>query len=71
MSMQRDCTHCMHKVYKSYKYTVQRGDGVVVVTGVAVDVVVEDDSCMKKDQSVAAEKNRKRTVQQMDMVHRA
>jgi hypothetical protein len=27
VSMQRDCTHCMHKVHKSYKYTVQRRDG--------------------------------------------
>jgi hypothetical protein len=63
MSMQRYCTHCMHKVHKSYKYTVQRRDGVVVVVGVVVDVVVEGDSCMKKDQSVAAEKNIRRTVQ--------
>jgi hypothetical protein len=63
MSMHRDCMHCMHKVHKSYKYIVQRGDGVVVVVGVVVDVVVEDDSCMKKDQSVAAEKNKRRTMQ--------
>jgi hypothetical protein len=70
VSMQRYCAHCMHKVHKSYKYTVQRRDGVVVVAGIVVDVV-EGDSCMKKDQSAAAEKNRRRTVQRMDMVHRA
>ena len=52
----------MHKVHKIYKYTVQRTDGVVVVTGIAVDVV-EGDSCMKKDQSAAAEKNKRRIVQ--------
>jgi hypothetical protein len=59
----------MHKVHKSYKYTVHRRDGVVVVAGIVVDVV-EGDSCMKKDQSVGSEKNRRRTVQRMDMVHR-
>jgi hypothetical protein len=63
--------HCMHKVHKSYKYIVQRRDGDVVVAGVVVDVFVEGDSCMKKDQSVAAEKNRRRTMQRMGMVHRA
>jgi hypothetical protein len=33
VSMQRYCAHCMHKVHKSYKYTVQRRDVVVVVAG--------------------------------------
>jgi hypothetical protein len=60
----------MHKVYKSYKYTIQRRDGVVIVAGSAVDVV-EGDSCMKKDQSVVAKKNRRRTMQRMNMAHRA
>jgi hypothetical protein len=45
----------MHKLHKSYKYTVQRRDAVVVVVGVVVDVVVEGDSCVKKEQSAAAE----------------
>jgi hypothetical protein len=45
----------MHKVHKSYKYSVQRRDGVVIATGVVVDVVVEGDSCMKKDQSATTE----------------
>jgi hypothetical protein len=62
VSMQKDCAHCMHKVHKSYKYIVQRRDWVVVVAEIAMDVV-EGDSCMKKDQSAAAEKNRRRTVQ--------
>jgi hypothetical protein len=60
----------MHKVHKSYKYTVQRRYVVVVVVGITVDVV-EGDSCMKKDQSAADEKNRRITVQRMDMAHRA
>jgi hypothetical protein len=55
MSMQRNGEYCMHKVHRSYKYTVQRRDWVVVAAGVVVDVVVEGDSCMKKDQSAAAE----------------
>jgi hypothetical protein len=44
--------------------------GVVVIVGIAVDVA-EGDSSMKKDQSVATEKNRRSTVQRMDMAHRA
>jgi hypothetical protein len=38
----------MHKVYKSYIYTVQRRDGATVslAIGVAVIVVVEGDSCV-------------------------
>jgi hypothetical protein len=71
VSMQRYCAHCMHKVHKSYKYIVQRRDVVFVAAKVAVDVVVEGDSCMKKEQSAAAEKHRRRTVQRMDMAHRA
>jgi hypothetical protein len=63
MSMQRNGEYCMHKMHRSYIYTVQRRDEVVVVVGIVVDVVVEGDSCMKKDQSAAAEKNRRRTVQ--------
>ena len=70
VSMQRHCTHFMHKVHKSYKYIVQRRDVVVVVVGIAMDVV-EGDSCMNKDQRETAKKNRRRTVQQMDMAHRA
>ena len=60
----------MDKVHKSYKYTAQRRDVVVVVVGIAMDVV-EGDSCMKKDQSAAAEKNKRRTMQRMVMAHRA
>jgi hypothetical protein len=70
MSMKRYCMHCMHKVHKSYKYTVERRDVVVVVAGIVVDVV-EGDSCINKDQSATAEKNRRRTMQRMDMVHKA
>ena len=59
VNMQKDCTHCMHKVHKSYKYTVERRDGVVVTVGVAV---VEGDSCVKKEESATAELNRRGTV---------
>jgi hypothetical protein len=55
--------HCMHKVHRSYKYMVQRRDGVVVAIGVVVVVVVEGDSCVKKEESAAAELNRRGTVQ--------
>jgi hypothetical protein len=55
--MQRHCEHCMHKVHRSYKYTVQRRDGVVVivVVRVVVFVDVESDSCVKKEDCAAAE----------------
>jgi hypothetical protein len=55
MSMQRNGEYCMHKVLRRYKYTVQRIDWVAVAAGVVVDVGVEGNSCMKKDQSATAE----------------
>ena len=39
VSKQRHCMHCMHKVHRSYKYMVQRRDGVVVAIVVGVVVV--------------------------------
>ena len=55
--MQRHGEQCMHKVHKSYKYTVQRRDGVVVVVRVVVVIDVEIDSCVKKEDSAATELN--------------
>jgi hypothetical protein len=49
VSMQRYCTHCMHKCTEAISTRVQRRDVVVVVVGVVVDVVVEGDSCVKKE----------------------
>ena len=53
----------MHKVHKSYKYTVQRRDVIVFYVGVVVVVIVEGDSCEKKEESVATELNRRGIVQ--------
>jgi hypothetical protein len=58
----------MHKVHKSYKYTVERRDGVVVTVGVAV---VEGDSCVKKEESAEDELNRRGCVQEGSEVNRA
>ena len=55
--MQRHGENCMHKVHRSYKYTVQRRDGVSIVVRVVVVVDVESDSCVKKEDSAAAELN--------------
>ena len=63
MSMQRNGEYCMNKGHKIYIYMVQRGFVVGVVAGVVVDVVVEGDSCFKKDQSAAVELNRRGTMQ--------
>ena len=57
--MQRYFPHCMHKVHKSYKYIVQRRYGVFV----AMVVVVEGDSCMKKEESAVAELNKRGSMQ--------
>ena len=38
--IQRGGTHCMHKVHRNYKYTVERRDEVVVAIAVGVVVVV-------------------------------
>jgi hypothetical protein len=61
MSMQRNGEYCMHKMHRSYIYMVQRRDAVVV--GVVVVVVVEGDSCVKEEGSVAAKLNRRGTMQ--------
>jgi hypothetical protein len=53
----------MYKVHRSYKYMIQRRDAGVVAVGVVVVVVVEGDSCVKKEESVAVESNRRGTVQ--------
>ena len=53
----------MHKLHRSYKYMVQRRDAIIVVVGVAVNFIVEGDSCMKKEWSAIAELNRRGIVQ--------
>jgi hypothetical protein len=64
VSMQRNGEYCMHKVHRSYKYTVQRRDvGCCCCWSCCVVVVVEGDSCVKKEESAAAELNRRGTVQ--------
>jgi hypothetical protein len=63
MSMQKNGEYCMHKMHRSYIYTVQRREGVFVAIGVSVVAVIEGDSCVKKEESAAAELNRRGTVQ--------
>jgi hypothetical protein len=53
----------MHNVHRIYKYIVQRRDGVSIVVRVVVVVVVEGDSCVKKEESAVAKLNRRGTVQ--------
>jgi hypothetical protein len=45
MSMQRNGKYCMHKMHRSYIYTVQRREAVVVDVGVVVVAVVEGLKC--------------------------
>ena len=63
VSMQRHCEYCMHKMHRRYIYTVHRREGLLLFLEFIVLVVVEGDSCMKKDQSALVEKNRGRNVQ--------
>jgi hypothetical protein len=53
--MQRHGEHCMHKVHRSYKYMVQRRDGLLLLLEVVVSVVGKGDSGVKKKESAAAE----------------
>jgi hypothetical protein len=63
MSMQRNGEYCMHKMHRSYIYTVQRREGLLLLLEFAVVVVVEGDSCVKKEESAATELHRRGTVQ--------
>jgi hypothetical protein len=63
LSMQRNGEYCMHKMHISYIYTVQRREAVVVAIGVSVVAAIECDSCVKKEESAAAELNRRGSVQ--------
>jgi hypothetical protein len=51
------CTRCIEAIYTRYKE--EKG---VVAVGVFVVVVIEGDSCVKKEESAAAELNRRGTV---------
>jgi hypothetical protein len=61
--MQRHCEHCMHKVHRSYKYMVQRRDGLLLLLEFAVIVAGEGDSCVEKKESESVELNRRGCVQ--------
>jgi hypothetical protein len=63
MRMHRNGEYCMHKMHRSYIYTVQRREVVVVSIRVSLVTVIEGDSCVKKEESAAAELNRRGTVQ--------
>jgi hypothetical protein len=62
VSMQRHCEYCMHKMHRSYIYTVQRREGLLLLLELC-GCCCEGDSCVKKEESAAAELNRRGTVQ--------
>ena len=55
MSMHRNGKYCMHKRHRSYIYTVQRREGLLLLLEFVVVVVGEGDSRVKKEESAAAE----------------
>jgi hypothetical protein len=63
MSMQRNGEYCMHKMYRSYIYTVHRREGWLLLLEFVVVVVVEGDSCVKKEESATTKLNRRGSVQ--------
>jgi hypothetical protein len=63
MSMQKNGKYCMHKRHGRNIYTRYREEKGVVAIEVSVVVVIEGDSCVKKEESAAAELNRRETVQ--------
>jgi hypothetical protein len=62
MSMQRNGEYCMHKMHRSYIYTVQRREALLLLLEVAMIVVGEVDSCVKKEESAATEIHRRGKV---------
>ena len=50
-------------MHRSYIYTVQRREGLLLLLEYVVVVVIEGDSCVKKEGSAATELNRRGTVQ--------
>jgi hypothetical protein len=62
MSMQRNGKYFMHKMHRSYIYTVQRREALLLLLEFVVVVVGEGDSCVKKEESATAELNRRGTV---------
>ena len=62
MRMHRNGEYCMHKIHISYIYTVQRREGLLLLLEYVVVVVIEGDSCVKKEGSAAAELNKRGTV---------
>jgi hypothetical protein len=63
MSMQKNGEYCMHKMHRRNIYTVQRREGELLLLEFVVVVVGEGDSCVKKEESAAAELNRRGSVQ--------
>ena len=63
MSMQNNGEYCMHKMYRRYIYTVQRRDVLLLLLEIAMVVVGEGDSCVKKEESAVAKLNKRGTVQ--------
>ena len=63
MSMQRNGEYCMHKMHTSYIYTRCRKEKGAQLSWEFAVVVVEGDSCMKKDQGAIAKLNRRGTMQ--------
>ena len=47
MNMQRNGEYCMHKMHRSYIYTVQIREGWLLLLEYDVVVVIDGDSCVK------------------------
>ena len=53
--MQKNGKYCMHKMHRSYIYTVQRREGLLLLLEFVVIAAGEGDSCVKKEESAADE----------------
>jgi hypothetical protein len=64
MGMQRNGEYCMNKMHGSYIYTWCREEkGLLLLLEFVVVVVGEGDSCVKKEESAAAELHRRGTME--------
>jgi hypothetical protein len=62
------CTRCTEAIYTRYREEIR----LLLLWKFAVAIgVCCGDSCVKKNQSAAAELNRRGSVKRMEMVHRA
>jgi hypothetical protein len=63
VSMQRHLEYFMHNMHRSYIYTVQRREALLLLLEFVGIVAGEGDSCVEKKESASVELNRRGSMQ--------